>query len=531
MTDLLSVARAIEALPPDEKKAMSDEVMSKTADRVWVPSFGPQLDAYECPADELLYGGEAGGGKSDLICGCAITDHKRSLILRRFTDDAKELAERTMAITGTRDGYNGQDLIYRWRGKTIDFGGCKEESNKQRYKGKPHDLIGFDELSDFLESQYRFIIAWNRSVNPDQRCRVIGATNPPTTAEGLWIIQYWGPWLDPTHSNPAQPGELRWFVSDDEGRDKEVEGAGEYLIGGKMVKARSRSFIRSSLSDNPDLAQTDYDSILDGLPKELRDAYRDGRFDIGLKDNPHQLIPTSYVLAAQQRWVDFPPSGVPMCAIGCDIAQGGSDQSVFAIRHDGWYAPLMAVPGRETPDGPSVAGRIVTMRRHNADVIIDMGGGYGGSAYDHLKGQIDSKELHAYKGATESVARSKDQQLKFVNKRTEAYWRFREALDPSEYQGSPISLPNDPELMADLTAPTYDIVRGPGGGLAVKMETKEHLVKRLGRSPDKGDAVVMAWTAGKKAATHIGEWREDQRVGRLPGRPRRPKVNLGPRRR
>ncbi len=529
MSELLAMARKIDALPPEERQALTDEVLSATSDMVWVPSHGPQMDAYHCEADELLYGGEAGGGKSDLICGLSVTDHRRSLILRRFTDDAKELAERTMTITNTREGYNGQDKIYRWKDKIIDFGGCKEETDKQRYKGKPHDLIGFDELSDFLESQYRFIIAWNRSVNPNQRCRVVGATNPPTTADGLWIIRYWAPWLDPTHPNPAEPGELRWFVSDEDGHDFEVGGPGEYDISGRMVKARSRTFIRSTLQDNPDLSQTDYGAILDALPKELRDAYRDGKFDVAMQDTPNQMIPTTWVMAARQRWVDFPPHNVPMCAVGVDVAQGGQDQSVFACRHDGWFAPLVTVAGKDTPDGPSVAGRIVQIRRHNAHVTIDMGGGYGGSAYDHLKDQIDSTELHAYKGAAEAYGRSADKMFLFANKRTEAYWRFREALDPGVYQGSPISLPPDTELVSDLTAPTYKVTkRGPD--LLLTMEPKEQLVKRLGRSTDRGDAVVMSWYYGPRAATHITEWREDQRVGKMPGGRRRPKVNMGPRR-
>jgi hypothetical protein len=49
----------------------------------WIPNPGPQTDAYFCPADVLLYGGQGGGGKSDLGLGLAFTAHKRSLIMRR----------------------------------------------------------------------------------------------------------------------------------------------------------------------------------------------------------------------------------------------------------------------------------------------------------------------------------------------------------------------------------------------------------------------------------------------------------------
>ena len=82
-------------------------------------------------------------------------------------------------------------------------------------------------------------------------------------------------------------------------------------------------------------------------------------------------------------------------------------------------------------------------------------------------------------------------QLGFTNKRSQAIWQFREALDPNQDGGSPIALPNDPALLADLTAPTFEV--GPRG---IKVETKEDVVKRLGRSTDRGDAVVMAWYSG-----------------------------------
>ena len=59
--------------------------------------------------------------------------------------------------------------------------------------------------------------------------------------------------------------------------------------------------------------------------------------------------------------------------------------------------------------------------------------------------------------------------------------------------GSSIALPNDPLLEADLAAPIFEV--GPRG---VKIESKEDIVKRLSRSPDRGDAVVMAWYVGQK---------------------------------
>jgi hypothetical protein len=514
LTEILSL---VQGLPPDQREALVREAQAGTQALVWVPNPGPQLNAYECEADELFYGGSAGGGKTDLIVGLALTRHKRSLILRRTNKEASKLFDRFFEVLGHRDGWNGQQSIWRFEdGRVIDIGGCEHEEDKQKYKGTPHDLKAFDEISDFTESQYRFISIWNRSADPEQRCRVIACGNPPTTPEGLWVIQYWAPWLDPTHPNPARSGELRWFLG-----DEEVIGPGPHLFEGKLVRARSRTFIPAALEDNPDLLGSGYDTVLASLPDELRAAYREGRFDTVLRDDAYQVIPTAWIREAQKRWSEKPPSGIPQCAIGVDVAQGGDDETVLAIRHDGWFAPLISVPGAETPSGASVAGLVVKHRRDGSTVSIDMGGGYGGAAYEHLKSNF--VECVAYKGSEGSVRRTVDKQLAFVNKRTEAYWRFREALDPSQPGGSPIMLPPDPALIADLAAPKFEV--GPRG---LAITPKDKLIKALGRSPDRGDAVVIAWAAGPKGVTHGEQWRADQRfqLGR-----RAPVVDKGPRRR
>lgn len=428
---------------------------------------------------------------TDLALGLAVTAHRRSLILRRINKDAVKLVERASDIVGHRDGYNGQ--LQRWKmpdGKLVEFGGCEQEADKQRYKGDPHDLICFDEVSDFLESQYRFIIGWNRSTTPGQRCRVIAAGNPPTTPEGLWVLKYWGAWLDKTHPNPAKPGELRWYTTIG-GVDTEVDGPGPHEVNGRMVKARSRTFIPSTLEDNPDLAATDYASVLEAMPDELRRAYREGDFTVGLSDADFQVIPTAWIEAAQARWTDTPPQGIAMTAIGCDVAPGGLDNNVIASRYGGWYARLVAWKEPD-PDGNAVAGKVVQHRRDNCPVVVDLGGGWGGDAAMRLKD--NGVTVVAFNGVEASSAKSRDGRLSFFNKRAEATWRFREALDPEQEGGSAIALPPDAELKADLASYRW-VLKKTG----IQIESKEDIRKRIGRSPDKGDAVVMALSQGDAA--------------------------------
>lgn len=495
----------LQALPPDKKKKVVEEAIKRTRGKgfKWLPNPGPQYEGYHCEADELFYGGSAGGGKSDLGIGLSLTQHRRSLVLRRTNKEASKLFERYLEIIGSRDGWNGQDSIWRLSdGRVVDIGGCQLEDDKQKYKGTPHDLIVFDEVSDFTESQYTFIAIWNRSADESQRCRILAAGNPPTRPQGLWVIKYWAPWLDPTHPNPAKPGELRWFLG-----GKEVDGPGPYEVDGKLVRARSRTFIPARLSDNPDLAATNYDSVLAGLPEELRLAYREGKFDASLKDDPYQTIPTAWIRMAQERWTPTPPN-VPMCAMGVDASGGGNDPMVIACRHDGWYAPLIKVEGKDIPVdriGKYCAGVVLSHRLHGATVIVDMSGGYGGPIYEQLVENIGRDDVKAHKGAEKAVGRTSEKKLGFFNLRSQAIWQFREALDPAQAGGSPIALPNDPEVVADLSAPSFEIT--PRG---IKVESKEDVCARLGRSTDKGDAVVMAWQHGARAQTHIQIWSAEQ---------------------
>ena len=85
-----------------------------------------------------------------------------------------------------------------------------------------------------------------------------------------------------------------------------------------------------------------------------------------------------------------------------------------------------------------------------------------------------------------AAGRTKDGKLGFRNLRAEAIWKMRELLDPeSEIT---VALPPDPQLRADLASYRWKLI---SGGI-IQIEMKEDIKKRIGRSPDDGDAVVMA---------------------------------------
>lgn len=515
----------LDKVPKQERVKVAASVQAfMTKNRLrWIPNLGPQTDAYYSKADVLLYGGQAGGGKSELLLGLAFNTHSSSLIMRRQYTDLGALTDRAIAINGTRNGFNGSPppKLQTVTGRKIDFGAAKNAGDEQSWQGQPHGLLGFDEGVQFTESQVRFLMTWVRSVDPNERTRVVIASNPPVGPQGRWLVDMFAPWLDPRHPNPAKPGELRWFITDEDNKDREVPtNTAVTLKDGRVVRPLSRTFIPASVSDNPYLARTDYQAKLDALPEPYRSAFRDGNFMVGAEDQAHQVIPSAWVLAAVERWRPNPPAGVPMCAIGVDVAQGGDDQTVLSPRYDGWFAPITAVPGRETPFGSDVAGHVLRVRRDDALVVVDMGGGYGGSTYEHLKANLIP--VAGYKGAGGSNARTIDGQLGFYNKRAESYWRFREALDPGQPGGSHVALPDDPEMISDLCAPCQ-VRPDHASARGIQIELKEDIVARLGRSTDKGDAVVMSYSAGAHASTDLPVWQ--QRVG--PGARMAPRVIMG----
>lgn len=443
----------------------------------------PQRIAYDTPADFLLYGGAAGGGKTDLLIGLALTQHRRSIIWRREYRQLAAVVDRAKEIVGTAHFREHPESRFLFPdGRLIRFGGMAVAGDERGYQGQPYDLMAFDELTEFLESQFRFVTAWNRTTVPGQRTRVVGATNPPKSADGEWVVRFWAPWIDPGHRRPAAPGELRWFISTGSG-DEEVEGPSPITVAGEAVVPRSRTYIPSRVEQNPYLAATGYKAVLQGLPEPLRSQMLRGDWGAGRTDDPWQVCPTAWVEAAQARWANVRKPDLPMSALGFDPAVGGDCETVLSPRYGWYFAEQIVVPGKDTPDGPANTALVVQHLRDRAQVNVDIVGPAGGPVFGHLN-QLGLRAV-AMNGADPTELLDRTRRLGFFNKRAEWHWRMREALDPD--YGEKIALPPDRRLLADLCAPRWTLT--PRG---IKVELKAEIKKRLGRSPDRGDAAVLA---------------------------------------
>lgn len=501
-----------------------EETTGETTDQapLWQPDpkNKPQQQAFDSDADIIGYGGKPGGGKTDLLLGESLNHHRKTVIFRREATQLRGIIDRSLEIIGGHGRLNEQSHIWRGLpgGRSLEFGGIKEDKDINKWRGRAHDLKAFDEAPEFTEAQVRLMMAWCRTTEPGQKCQTILAFNPPSTSEGRWILVFFAPWLDPKHPNPALPGELRWYARIDD-KDLERPDGEPFEHNGEMIKPLSRTFFPSSFKDNSFLDQKDYEAQLQSLPEPYRSQLLYGDFQAGIKDDDWQVIPTEWVKLAQQRWKrdgrpkDDQGNLTPLTALGVDVSRGGDDNSVLAPRYDNWFDELFSYPGRVILTGPHLVEKIILFLLQrgegkatdgtpvfypdykltlqiiqssvpvNIDVI-----GWGASAYDVARAHgITARPVNVGEG---SKARDKSGKLGFVNKRAELMWRFREALDPANDEK--IALPPDSILLADLTAARYSIQSN-----GIKIESKDDIKKRIQRSPDRGEAVILAYAQTK----------------------------------
>lgn len=502
-----SQARDLERyLTPAEREELNALITADLAEHRWRPLPGPQTMAYHSQADVIGFGGAAGGGKTDLAIGMATTQHHRTQVFRREGPQLKGIIDRLAEILGSRQNINGNPPVYRDDAdRQIEFNSMPNLGDETKYQGRPKDLLVIDEAANFLEQQVRFVKGWVRTTRPGQRTRTLLTFNPPTSAEGRWVISFFAPWLDKKHPlYPSDPGALRYvYVDPVTGEDVWIadNNPAPFVLRGHdrvydfdplahrpedIVRPESRTFIPSRITDNPFLVSTGYMSQLQALPEPLRSQMLLGDFQAGISDDPWQVVPTAWVEAAQARWRERSPKG-ELLAMGVDVARGGKDQTVIANRHRNenstlWFDRLQMHPGSETPNGRTVAGLVIAGHRDHAPIHIDVIG-VGASPYDVLTDT--NQPVYGVNVSERATSLDKSGRLSFFNLRSQLWWQLREALDPAADNG--IALPPDKELLAELCAPRWEL-----SGMTIKVESRDDIVKRVGRSPDRASALALA---------------------------------------
>ena len=462
-----------------------DDALTISDDRIWEPRPGTQTKVYDCQADVIGYGGEAGGGKTDSVYGISYYKHKRSIIFRA------EYSQMDNQII-RRGGEIFTDEIARWvgqhrrswffhKGGQLTLGALKNVNDYARYQGSSWDAMFFDEAPNIRQSEVTSVMGWNRSDNPEQRCQAYFYFNPPSTAEGNWIIEFFAPWIDSSHESPAEEGEWRWFVTI-EGKSIEVPNGDPYSHKGQTLFPRSRTFFRSRLDENPSYGQ-EYKSILSSLPYPLNQQLLHGDFDVGALDDAWQLFDGRLITQAFERWEQRNPPLSELSSIGVDVARGGRGRTVIAKRYGNWIAPLIEIPGAETPTGGDVADIVLEhLGDSNARVHIDAIG-VGASPYDALvEAGVD---VYGVNFGEKSEYTDRTGIYPMSNFRSEVFWQVKELME----FGDPayIALPRDNGLRREMATIRFSVPVG-----RILLEDKAKIMERIGTSTDKADAVALA---------------------------------------
>ncbi len=206
------------------------------------------------------------------------------------------------------------------------------------------------------------------------------------------------------------------------------------------------------------------------------------------------VIPLSWVEAAMRR----PQPDDPYCrTLGVDVADGGEDDTVIVFRDRN---VVYRIDRFESGDTMLTADRVEARAVKGTRVVVDsIGVGAGVAA--KLK-RIKTLKVQPFVASAGTKRKDKSGEMGFANLRAAAWWNMRELLDPAN--DDPITLPDDSQLLGDLTAPTW---REVAGG-KIQIESKVQIKKRLGRSTDVGDAVVQVmWE--DHASVDLSGWADD----------------------
>lgn len=237
---------------------------------LWRPN-PRQADFLAASENEVLYGGAAGGGKSDSLLIDALglaqsateTRGYQAILFRRTFTELRDLIDRSLAIYHQNcpsATYNQTEHVWTFpSGAKIEFGHMHHPNDRYKYRGRQFAYIGWDELTLFpSDVEYVYLGSRLRSPETQLTCYVRATTNPDGPGQ-KWVKQRWA---------IANEGLDTCFIVTVVDEETGIE------------YPTTRRFIRATLNDNPFLTKdAAYRIQLLKLPPEEREALLRGRWD------------------------------------------------------------------------------------------------------------------------------------------------------------------------------------------------------------------------------------------------------------
>lgn len=236
----------------------------RSLDEIPYRAQGRQQTFHECDAQEVLYGGAAGGGKTEALLNDAVkycrlnAGAQAGLFRRTFPELEMTLIKRFLSTIPSKFyKYDKTKHVAVFEPFTpgssqLSFNYCQNEDDVYRYQSAEFQYLGFDELTHFTEFQYTYLLSRLRSSKAGYKLKVRSGTNPGNIGHA---------WVKSRFIENLTPEEI-WTDTE---------------------SGMTRCFIPAKIADNPALVKADptYLKRLQGLPNDnLKKALIEGDWDI-----------------------------------------------------------------------------------------------------------------------------------------------------------------------------------------------------------------------------------------------------------